>query len=208
MERAKGYKSAAAHLVVRTVGNDEARELEGWATTPTPDLVGDVLVPAGAKFSLPLPLLFSHAHDKPVGRVISATVEKAGIRFRAAISKITEPGTLKDRCDEAWQSVREKLINSVSVGFLPLKQQPLTGGGMLFEEWNWFELSICTVPMNPEALITSRRSLELMLENAERKSHRVVRLSSESYRQAGIQLANRPRHVVVKLDKPFRRTDR
>jgi len=68
---------------------------------------------------------------------------------------------------------------------------------MMFDEWTWFELSICTVPMNPEALITSRRSLELMLEGAEQKSHRVVRLSDP-----------KNRGHVVRLDRPFGKAGR
>lgn len=188
----KGYKLAASHLVIKNV-EEEARIIEGWATTPAPDRIGDIINPSGAKFALPLPLLFAHDHQKPIGRVESAKVEKAGIRFTARISKILEPGTLKDRVDEAWQSVKAGIINSVSIGFMPKKATPLQGGGMLFDEWDWFELSICTVPANPEALITSRRSAELMMKMVEEKSHRVVRLAppKPAYKPC----------VVVKLNK-------
>jgi HK97 family phage prohead protease len=185
-------KLASSHLVVKRVGTD-ARTFEGIATTVTPDHIGDVVNPAGARFSLPLPLLFSHAHDKPIGHVTRASVGKAAITFEAKIADIQEPGTLKDRCDEAWQSIKSSLINSVSIGFMPKKSSPLAGGGMLFDEWTWYELSICTVPMNPEAVITSRRSLELMLEGAERKSHRVVRLEDP-----------KKRGCVVKLEPKYR----
>lgn len=188
-----GYQSAASHLVIKRV-QEEAREIEGWATTISPDHIGDCINPRGAKYSLPLPLLFSHAHDKPIGRVIAATVEKTGIKFRAVISKITEPGTLKDRVDEAWQSIKADLISSVSVGFKPVKATPLKGGGMMFDEWTWLELSICTVPCNPEALITSRRSLALTLSGLEAKA--VTRV---------VRLAEPDRGRVVRLDRPIER---
>lgn len=202
-DREKGYNSAASHLVVkRASGDGDQRIIEGIATTPTPDHVGDIINPMGAKYTLPLPLLFSHDHAKPIGRVEHAEPTKAGIKFRARIVSISEPGVLKDRVDEAWQSIKAGIINACSIGFKGLQQKPLNGGGWLFDEWNWLELSICTIPMNPEALITSRRSLELMLDTAE-KSHRVVRLDERSYRAAGLEPPPglKRRAVVVKLGR-------
>ena len=64
----------------------------------------------GAKFNLPMPLLWQHKHDQPVGHVEYAKPTKTGIPFKARIAKSDEPGTLKDRLDEAWQSIKLKLV--------------------------------------------------------------------------------------------------
>src|SRR5690606_574387 len=79
--------------------------IEGIATTPTPDRYGDVVEPKGAKFKLPIPLLWQHKRDQPIGQVIEAKVTDAGIFVKCQIAKIDEPGRLKDRLDEAWQSI-------------------------------------------------------------------------------------------------------
>jgi HK97 family phage prohead protease len=146
-------------LQVKSVDED-ARLIEGIATTPAPDRVGDVVEPMGAKFAVPLPLLWQHQHDKPVGSVEFAKPTKAGIPFRARIAKIAEPGVLKDRVDEAWQSVKAGLVSAVSIGFRALEHSRMEGGGIRFLEWEWLELSLVTVPANSGATITAIKAID------------------------------------------------
>src|SRR5690606_11645921 len=61
--------------------------LEGIATTPTPDRMGDIVEPDGAKFKLPIPLLWQHNASQPVGMVETAEITKDGISVRAWIKK-------------------------------------------------------------------------------------------------------------------------
>lgn len=91
-------------LQVRSVDED-ARIIRGIATSPTPDRMGDIVEPLGVSFKNPLPLLWQHRHDQPVGTVKFDTPTKDGITFEASLVQIDEPGKLKDRVDEAWQSV-------------------------------------------------------------------------------------------------------
>ena len=63
----------------------------------------------GAKFKLPMPLLWQHDSEQPIGHVTHAKVTKAGIEIVAKIARIAEPGRLKDRLDEAWQSIKARL---------------------------------------------------------------------------------------------------
>lgn len=129
--------------------------VEGIASTPTPDKVGDVVVPTGARFALPLPLLLHHRHDQPVGHVTYAAPTGRGIPFSARIPRIKSPGKLKERVDEAIDSLQAGLIAAVSVGFSAIagrvKSRP--GGGSEYLEWSWHELSLCTIPMNGQAVI-------------------------------------------------------
>ena len=112
--------------------DEEQRIIEGWATTPTPDRVGDVVEPMGARFRLPIPFLFQHGKDAfvgqtPVGNVIRAVPSNTGIRVRVQIEKSDEPGRLKDALDFAWQAIRLKLVRGLSIGFKELVTEPIKG---------------------------------------------------------------------------------
>lgn len=150
---------AYSKFVVKMV-DDEKREIRGVATTPTPDRVGDIVEPQGAKFALPLPLLWQHRHDQPVGTVNVANVSDTEIEFVATIAQVEEPGTLKDRVDEAWQSVKSGLVRAVSIGFGINEYSVLEDGGWRFTDWEWRELSLVTIPANADATINVIRSID------------------------------------------------
>lgn len=154
-------KRAYSVLEVKSI-DEEKREIEGIATTPTPDRMGDIVEPKGARFTIPMPLLWQHNHRMPVGHVTFAKPTRKGIPFKAKIAKIDEPGILKDRVDEAWQSVKSRLVGAVSIGFRAVRDQieRLEDGGLRFKEWEWIELSLVTIPANAEATITSIKSLD------------------------------------------------
>lgn len=138
--------------------NDDRREFAGVASTEIIDSQGDSLVPSGASYTLPLPLLLGHNHAAPVGNVFEANVSAAGIAIKARIAKVSEPGRLKDRLDECWLSVREGLLRGLSVGAMPGLSDPLPGGGRRIKTWRWVELSICAIPINTQANILTVRS--------------------------------------------------
>ena len=140
--------------------DEEQRVIKGTATTPTPDRVGDVVEPLGVKFKNPMPLLWQHKHDKPVGQVRFEKPTKKGIDFTAQLANVTEPGTLKDRVDEAWQSVKHGLVSAVSIGFKALEYSFMDDGGIHFQETEVMELSLVTIPANAEATISSIKSID------------------------------------------------
>lgn len=140
--------------------NDDERVIEGIASTPTPDRVGDIVEPLGAKFTLPMPLLWQHRADQPVGHVEFAKPNKDGIPFKARIAKIDEAGELQSLVDKAWQAVKAKLVRAVSIGFSINAYEILKEGGWRINEWEWLELSLVTIPANAEATITSIRSID------------------------------------------------
>lgn len=117
------------------------------ATTPTTDRMGDVIEPKGARFTLPLPLLWQHKADEPIGQVISADITPGGIRIRAQIASGIQ------RIDEAWSLIKNGLVRGLSIGFRPIESTPLKNGGVHFTAWDWFELSAVTVPANADASI-------------------------------------------------------
>ncbi len=156
---------AYSFITIKSV-NEADRILEGIASTPTPDRMGDIVNPMGAQFSLPLPFLWQHDHASPIGHVVEAKATKDGITFRAQLAQTVEPGALKDLLDFAWQSIKMKLVAAVSIGFRPLKYAFLADGGIEFDSWEWYELSAVTVPAQAEATITSIKSIDAGLRRA------------------------------------------
>src|SRR5262245_56604516 len=141
--------------------DDETRTIEGIATTPTPDRVGDIIEPEGAQFTLPLPLLWQHKQHEPIGEVFEARVTSAGIRIKARIARVDEPGQLKNRLDEAYQSLRAKLVRGLSIGWTPLETQPIPNSfGIRAKKWQWAELSAVTIPQNLDATIYAVKAAE------------------------------------------------
>lgn len=140
--------------------DDETRLIEGIASTPSPDRYGDVVEPLGAQFTLPMALLWQHNAEKPVGTVEFAKPTKSGIPFKARLAKVDEPGNLKDRIDEAWQSIKAGLVRAVSIGFRSLEHSYMEGGGVHFQKWEWLELSLVTIPANSDAVITAVKNLD------------------------------------------------
>lgn len=134
----------------------EQRIIEGIASTPELDRQGDSMDPAGAKFTLPMPLLWQHKSDKPIGKVISATVTSAGIAIRA---KIAAAGVLPF-IDEAWALIKAGLMGGLSIDWRPLSQPALRNGAAYYAKWDWMALSVVTVPANTSSTIRLIKSLD------------------------------------------------
>jgi HK97 family phage prohead protease len=150
-----------AYSTIQIKTFDEAkRTFTGIASTPTPDRMGDVVEPKGAKFKLPIPLLWQHDAADPIGWVRSAKITAAGIEVEGEIANV-DGGPLKDRLTNAWQMMRAGLVRGLSIGFRALKDgvETLKDGGLRFKQWEWLELSAVTIPANQEASITTIRSL-------------------------------------------------
>lgn len=152
-------------LEIKSV-NEESRVIRGVATTPNTDRMGDVIEPLGVKFTNPMPLLWQHKSDKPVGLATFDKPTKNGIDFEASLAKIGEPGVLKDRIDEAWQSLKAGLVRGVSIGFRPIEYSFIEKGGVRFSETEVLELSLVTVPANQDATITLIKSIDAGLRAA------------------------------------------
>ena len=182
---------AYALLTVKAADEDE-RTIEGVATTPEPDSYDDIVEPKGAEFALPLPLLWQHNSREPVGHVTKAKVTNEGITVVAKFAKITEPGKLKDRLDEAWQSVKSGLVRGLSIGFSAKEYTFLEGtGGIHFIRWRWLELSPVTIPANAGAGITEIRSSDRIVRAASgARDGRAIRLIQPKPRVGTIQRAS------------------
>lgn len=154
---------AYSFLEIKSI-NDGERIITGIATTPTPDRVGDVVEPLGVKFKNPLPLLWQHQTDQPVGTVKFDKPTEAGITFQAKMPTIDEPGTLKDRLDEAWQSIKVGLVRAVSIGFRAIEFAFMKEtDGIRFIQTEVLELSLVTIPAQVDARIETVKSIDAPL---------------------------------------------
>ncbi|MFN6950969.1 MAG: phage major capsid protein [Albidovulum sp.] len=147
-------RRAYSFFTVKAV-NEDRRIIRGVATTPSVDRVGDIVDPLGVKFQNPLAFLWQHDAKKPIGTVRFDKPTKDGITFEAEIPVIDEPGPLKERVDEAWQSIKLGLVRAVSIGFRAIEYSFIENGGIRFAETEVYELSAVTIPAQSDAVITS-----------------------------------------------------
>jgi HK97 family phage prohead protease len=153
-------------LTIKSV-NEDAREITEVATTPSTDSYGDIVDPEGAEYKLPIPLLWQHNASQPIGEVYAARTTKDGIEIKARLVKIDEPGTLADRLNEAWQSIKSGLVKGLSIGFRALEYSIMNDtGGYKFSKWQWLELSSVTIPANADCSITTIRSQDAKIRAA------------------------------------------
>ena len=180
----------------------EQRIIKGIASTPSPDRADDIVDPQGAKFALPIPFLWQHMHSQPIGEVTEAVVTDKGIEVTVQIAKIEEEGKLKDRIDEAWQSIKSGLVKGLSIGFRGLTVEDIPRSwGLHFKEWEWFELSAVTIPANAEASITEVKSISKSFEQQEKTAFG-DELQKPKVEKPPAGDSAEQKHVVVKLNCP------
>lgn len=151
---------AWAVLEIKEIGENPDGEMtiSGMASTPTTDRMDDVVDPMGAKFALPMPLLWQHNADMPIGLVTLAKPNKTGIPFSATVARAGVTAFI----DNARALLKAGLVRGVSIGFRALESEPIKNTyGLLFKQWEWLELSAVTIPANAEATITTIKSIDL-----------------------------------------------
>jgi HK97 family phage major capsid protein/HK97 family phage prohead protease len=152
---------AYALLTIKAVDTYQ-RTITGVATTPEPDRMGDVVEPLGITYKNPLPLLLYHDAKKPVGTVTFDAPTATGLAFTAHLPTVDDPGPLRDRIEEAWQSIKAGLLAGVSIGFRALEHTVnQKTGGFRFLATEILELSLVAIPANAGATISSIKSLDL-----------------------------------------------
>lgn len=126
------------------------------ASTDTEDRQGERVLVEGwqlKNFKENPILLFMHDHTKPIGKATRVWIEKTTGRprlmFKGMVSTATEVGRA------AKQLMDEGILNSFSVGFRPLEMD-----GNIISKSELYEISLVSVPANPEARLVAVKSLE------------------------------------------------
>src|SRR5690606_36654773 len=101
--------------------------------------------------------------------------------------------------NEAWHSVKYKLLDAVSIGYNVLEDgiEQLKNGGYRFSKWEILELSLVGVPAYPEAVITAlqsadsatiRKALGVKPEDELGRAVRLIRARDEHIRNGAVSL--------------------
>ncbi|HEV7284879.1 MAG TPA: HK97 family phage prohead protease, partial [Kaistia sp.] len=129
----------------------------------TPDRVGDWIEPgAFAKAALPLPMLFGHDMNDPVGTWDQAVEKSDGLHISGRLLVDDVP-----RAREVQALVKSGAVRGISIGFVTRKAVARTGGGRTIKSLEWLEASLVTIPMHPGARVTSAKSAIQALAIAE-----------------------------------------
>lgn len=149
--RSTGVKHATLQLnAVSKFLSGGKRMIRGVANSGLTDRVGDIVEPNGGRWELPVPLLWQHKHDQPIGWVRDIDARSDGLHITAELAEGL------GKADEAWKMIEAGLVDSYSIGFQADDWKPLPSGGKRFTSWTLLEISVVTIPADPSAKI--RRS--------------------------------------------------
>jgi len=148
-QRRTGVKHATLQLssITKFVGSGK-RTIRGLANSGLTDRVGDIVEPKGGQWTLPVPLLWQHKHDAPIGWVRQIEARSDGLWITAELAEGI------GKADEAWKMIEAGLVDSYSIGFQGEDWEPLAGGGKRFKKWSLLEISVVTIPADARAKIS------------------------------------------------------
>ena len=139
---------------------DEDGKFEGYASVfDVVDQGMDVVTPGAFRRTLDsdrkVKMLWQHNMDQPIGVFDEIREDDKGLFVRGRIAKEVQQGR------EAMALMRMGAIDSMSIGFRT-KQASAEGAGAVrrLDEIELFEISLVTMPMLPDALITAVKSIK------------------------------------------------
>lgn len=134
---------------------DDAGAISGLAWKfGVPDRVGDDILPkafTGAR--MPIPMLFAHDANDPVGTWDIATEKADGLHLTG---KLLVDDVARAR--EVRALVQSGAVRGISIGFITKAASPRTGGGRTIKSLELLEASLVVLPMHPSARVTSAKS--------------------------------------------------
>lgn len=122
------------------------------------DMGGDQLMPGCLTKSLaarsaPLPMLFAHDLQRPIGAWKEWSETSTGLHVKGGITLATRDG------QEAYALAKDGALGGLSIGWLPSKARNDRSGARVVTEAEIFEGSLVPVPMNPVTRVTSVKSI-------------------------------------------------
>lgn len=154
---------------------NDSGEIEGLAWPfGSPDRVGDVIEKgAFAGVKLPLPILFGHDHNDPIGTwdMAAETADGLSVKGRLLVNDVT-------RAREVHALVKAGAVRGISIGFVTRKSTTRAGGGRTITDLELLEVSLVTIPMHPGAKVTSAKSAVEAVRMAEAINRAALALKS------------------------------
>ena len=151
------WDERGAKGVVHKTSVSPGHGVEFILSDATPDRMGDVIDADGwdlANFNKNPVALFNHRSDFPIGKWNNLRVANGKLRGHLQLA----PEGTSDRIDEIRRLVDADILRAVSVGFMPIKSEPLTkdSHGTRFLNSELVETSLVAIPANPNALAVAR----------------------------------------------------
>lgn len=145
---------------VKSFGEGGKGFVAGRASHISPDRDGDIIVPTGLKFRVPIPMRWEHRAT--VGHITAAEVTEKDIMVEGQMvdPDEAESQTIRERLLAAWDVVRLKLARGFSVGIVPKASERISedSWGRRFTEAELVEVSIVEIPANSRATISVVKS--------------------------------------------------
>lgn len=145
------------NMIFKTVAGDGG--LEFVLSDDTVDRYGDIIEAAGwvlTNFKKNPIALFGHRSDSPIGTWSNLRVEGGKLIGKL---NLAARGT-SARIDELISLVEQGVLRAVSVGFMPIKSEPLNPerpyGPQRYTKQELLETSLVSVPANPAALALAK----------------------------------------------------
>lgn len=119
-----------------------------------PDRIGDWIEPGAFKGAkLPVPMLFGHDMNDPVGTWDVAEEKADGLHLTG---KLLVDDVARAR--EVFALVKSGAVRGLSLGFITRKAAARTAGGRTIKSLELLEVSLVTIPMHADAKVTSAKS--------------------------------------------------
>jgi HK97 family phage prohead protease/HK97 family phage major capsid protein len=193
------WEDRAAPAVIQKTHSGQVDGAEYVLSDESPDRIGDVIKADGwqlANFRRnPVALAF-HRSDFVIGTWKNLRIENGALRGHLELA----PEGTSDRIDEIRRLVDAGILKATSVGFRPLKHEPIDSEkpwkGTRFIEQELVETSLVSVPANPNALAVakgldiSRDTLALVFAEQGKENDRIVARGSTG-KHAASQSSNR-----------------
>lgn len=141
--------------VIKSGVQSEDNPYEFILSDESVDRMGDVIRASGwdlSSFKNNPVALFQHDHNKPIG--VWEDVKVVGKQLRGTL-RLAKAGT-SEFIDGVRGLLEQKILKAVSVGFQPIEAKPRDNGGYDFTRSSLHEVSLVSVPANPNALAIAK----------------------------------------------------
>jgi HK97 family phage prohead protease len=151
---------ASPHTVLKFAGAGiGARQVRAIVSTGQVDRMGDIVVQSGidvSRFRQSPTVLWGHNSDAPIARAVDIALNAGKLE---ALVQFPDEG-LSAKSDEIYALIKSGVVNSTSIGFMPLESEPLDPkqpwGAQRYKRIELLEFSFVSIPANADARITER----------------------------------------------------
>lgn len=163
-------KSACPIFSIKEFG--EKGEFSGYASTfgGEPDSYGDVIAKGAyaktledhrSKSSMPK-MFWQHNPDEPIGKWLDAKEDEKGLFVEGKLNMGVQRGR------EAFELLREKDIDGLSIGYRTINEEKLADGSYLLKEIQLREISIVSIGANTTSLVSDVKAAREVSELKEK----------------------------------------